>query len=144
MQTTWDGWPVATEPPIGATVAVWRERDGVRGWLVLHRGHHGPDYAGDWAWTPPAGARFPGEEIDACGRRELLEETGLVLPVEPVDVAREWALYVARAPADASITLDGEHDRFAWLPLDEACARCLPAVVAAGLRSIAQSSLSET
>jgi 8-oxo-dGTP pyrophosphatase MutT (NUDIX family) len=134
---TWDGREVAGEPPFGATVAVWRERDGVREWLVLHRAHHGRDYEGDWAWTPPSGARYPGETIHACARRELVEETGLALDPQPVHLDREWALFVVRASADADVTLDAEHDAFDWLSVDEACARCMPSAVADGLREIA-------
>lgn len=137
MQTTWDGRPVASEPPFGATVAVWRERDGAREWLLLHRAHRGPEYEGEWAWTPPAGARLPDEAVDACARRELAEETALELRIEPVDVEREWALFVAHASVDAEVMLDPEHDAFVWLTLEAACERCLPAAVADGLREIA-------
>lgn len=47
------------------------------------------------------------------------------------------ALYVARAPADAELVLDDEHDRFLWLPLEEALPLCRPPVVAEGLRNAA-------
>ena len=109
---------------------------------MLHRAHHGLDDAGEWAWTPPAGARDPGENVLACARRELVEETGLDLVPRPVEVERDWALFVAEAPAPpgAEVTLDDEHDAYAWLSLDEACARCLPAVVADGLRVAATAS----
>ena len=62
IETTWDGLPVAREKPYGASILVWRRAGAGREWLVLHRAHHGRDYAGDWGWTPPAGARLPGEE----------------------------------------------------------------------------------
>jgi len=53
------GRPVSDEPPFGATVMVFRwQSAGPRG-LLIHA-HHGPSYAGGWAWTPPAGARLPG------------------------------------------------------------------------------------
>src|SRR6266542_2869142 len=107
MERTWDGLPVAPEKPFASCVVVWR--DGTRGreYLLLHRHHEGPEYEGDWAWTPPSGARQPRETPD------------------------EVALYVARAPSDAQIVLDVEHDRFEWLPRDEAVGRCLPARVGA-------------
>jgi hypothetical protein len=35
------------------------------------------------------------------------------------------------------IVLDDEHDRYAWLTLDEAARRCLPAVVASGIEAAA-------
>ena len=131
MKTTWDGLPVSKEMPYGASVVVWRERDGKREWLVLHRAHHRPEYAGEWAWTPPSGARLPDEEIDACARRELLEETGLELECVPTGLREDWAIYVAEAPLDAQVVLDAEHDRHEWLSLEDAVLRCLPEQVAA-------------
>jgi 8-oxo-dGTP pyrophosphatase MutT (NUDIX family) len=124
---------VAADKPHGAAVAVWRERGGTREWLLLHRAHHGPDYEGDWAWTSPTGARLPGEQVDDCAARELREETGLELPLTRVG-GDEWALYVAEAPPHAEVTLDPEHDRYEWLPYEEAVDRCLPAVAAENFR----------
>ncbi len=58
--------------------------------------------AGDWAWGPPAGGRFPGEDVDACAARELLQETGLDMPVRRADVpSQDWPTYLAEAPVDA-------------------------------------------
>jgi 8-oxo-dGTP pyrophosphatase MutT (NUDIX family) len=137
--TTWDGLPVSDEPPYGATVVVYRwGRDGRVGpeILLLHRAHHGPAYDGDWAWTPPAGSRFPGEAVLACARRELREEAGLELAVRPTACgSADWALFLAEAPLGAAVSLehDREHDRYAWLPADEAVARCRPAQVAEAL-----------
>jgi 8-oxo-dGTP pyrophosphatase MutT (NUDIX family) len=135
MKTTWDGVPVAREPPFASCVVVWR--DGAVGpeFLVLHRAHFGPDFSGDWAWTPPSGARQPGEHPDAAAARELREETGLDLPlkrIEPLD--EEVALYLGEAPVGADVVLDPEHDAFRWLPLVEAASLCLPVRVAHGLR----------
>ena len=81
-RTTWDGLPVSEEKPYGITAVVFRRVCGTEV-LMLHRAHRGSDYEGEWAWTPPAGARLPGEPVDACARRELREETGLELPMEP-------------------------------------------------------------
>jgi 8-oxo-dGTP pyrophosphatase MutT (NUDIX family) len=143
LRATWDGLPVSEERPFGATVAVWRRNDGDIEWLLLHRKHHGPEYQGDWAWTPPAGARLPGEPLDECARRELLEETGLDLDFEPTGCGGDdWVVYVAEAPAGAAVELSPEHDRFEWLSLGEASARCLPAVVAAGLECAASTVVS--
>jgi 8-oxo-dGTP pyrophosphatase MutT (NUDIX family) len=135
VETTWDGLPVSKEKPFGAAVVVWRERAGEREWLVLRRRHApGPE----WKWTPPAGARLPGEQLDDCAGCELLEETGLALDPSPTPCGREdWALYAAQAPPDAVLRLDAEHDDFAWLPLDEAVARCRPQVVADGIACVA-------
>lgn len=136
-RTTWDGLPVSDDPPYGATVAVWRSGGGRRQWLLLHRAHHGPEYEGDWAWTPPSGARLPGETLAACARRELIEETGLELHCSPTPCGTaDWAVYSAEAPVDAGVVVDAEHDRFAWVELDDALALCRPAAVADGLRAV--------
>jgi 8-oxo-dGTP pyrophosphatase MutT (NUDIX family) len=121
-RTTWDGLPVADDWPHGATVVVWRRQaGGAIELLLLHRAHHGPDYAGDWAWTPPAGSRFPGEDVDVCAARELYEEAGLELTMTRFERDPEWATYVAEAPADAVVTLhDREHDHFRWVDVETA------------------------
>jgi 8-oxo-dGTP pyrophosphatase MutT (NUDIX family) len=138
METTWDGAPVARERPYASCVVVWREGAVDREFLVLHRAHYGPDFAGDWAWTPPSGARQPGEDPDVAAARELREETGLDLPLERIDSANpDIALYVAQAPRSNEVVLDPEHDAHRWLPLDAAAALCLPATVADCLRAAA-------
>lgn len=134
-RTTYDGQPIAEDPPFGVTVVVHRRVGGARELLMLHRAHHGPDFAGDWAWTAPAGSRWPGEAVDASAARELMEETGLALTLIPTDLGTaEWRLYLAEAPADAEVRLDGEHDRYAWLRPEDALACCAPALAAEPLR----------
>jgi 8-oxo-dGTP pyrophosphatase MutT (NUDIX family) len=103
-----------------------------RRWLILRRACAPADDA-DWAWGPPAGVRLAGEEIDACARRELFEETGLSLDPEPVDTSRSFALYVAECPRGAHVHMSDEHDRFRWVPLHEALRRCRPDGVKSGL-----------
>jgi 8-oxo-dGTP pyrophosphatase MutT (NUDIX family) len=141
LETTWDGLPVATERPFASVIVVWRSVRGRREFLLLHRvAPGGPGFEGDWAWTPPAGARRPGERPDEAARRELREETGLALPLLALpddSAADEVALYLAEAGADAQVVLDHEHDELVWLPLEEALAKCLPASVAGGLANAA-------
>jgi predicted metal-dependent hydrolase len=136
--TTWDDRPVAREAPYGCSVVVWRRHGGKREYLVLHRRAPGDAaYEGDWAWTPPSGARLPGESLDEAVRRELHEETGLRLPIEGTDLGRdEWAIYVAEAPSGAAIVLDAEHDRFRWVDAGEAERICLPAMVGASIGAV--------
>jgi 8-oxo-dGTP pyrophosphatase MutT (NUDIX family) len=137
MDVTWDGLPIARERPFAVAVVVWRAGRGEREFLLLHRlAPGGADYEGEWAWTPPAGARQPGEAPDAAAARELAEETGLALRLTPVPDASssdDVVLYVAEASLDSEIALDDEHDRFLWLPLAEALPKCLPPTVATGL-----------
>lgn len=139
--TTWDGRPVSPEPPHGVSIVVYRRASAGAGceFLLLHRAHNGPDYEGDWAWTPPSGARLPGEPLDACAVRELREETGLSLTPRPTDLgSAEWAVYLAEVEENAPITLDVEHDRFEWVTLDHALRRCRPAVVSDALLRVGQ------
>lgn len=136
---TWDGQPVSEEPPHGAMIVVYRCRGGQAEFLLLHRQHHGPDYEGDWAWTPPSGARFPGEAIEQCARRELAEETGLHCTIQRAAAgAVDWPVFVARVPPDTAITISAEHDRYLWLPLDQAADRLAPAAVCDSFVAVAE------
>lgn len=140
LETTWDGLPVARERPYACCVVVWRQGEQGREFLVLHRlAPGGAGYEGDWAWTPPSGARFPDETADAAAVRELREETALALELTALPDSAptpDVALYVAEAPAGAAVVLDAEHDSFLWLPLDESVRRCLPAEVGACLVNV--------
>jgi 8-oxo-dGTP pyrophosphatase MutT (NUDIX family) len=139
-ETTWDGLPVAPERPYACCVVVWREGEHGREFLVLHRlAAGGAGFEGDWAWTPPSGARQPGEAPDAAAARELREETGLMLPFASVPDApsEDIALYVAQASLDNEVVLDHEHDDFLWLTLDEAVGKCLPPEAGACLANAA-------
>lgn len=144
--TTWDARPMATEKPYGCSVVVWRLHQLRREYLILHRrAAGGPEYEGDWAWTPPSGARQPGESQDQAARRELREETGLNVPITATDLGSEqWAVYIAEAPPDAEIVLDAEHDRFLWASPEEAERLCLPAMVGASIRTVEARLSSET
>ncbi len=129
---------MAKERPYASCVVVWREGIQGREFLVLHRAHFGPDFAGDWAWTPPAGARQPGEDPATVAVRELLEETGLELRLTPIESPNpDVAYFVAEAPGKAEVAVDAEHDAHRWLPLAAAAELCLPATVADGLRAAA-------
>lgn len=135
LRRTWDGLEVAPDRPHGSTVVVRRLRpDGSAGdYLVLHRNARGPDYEGDWAWTPPAGARQPGEAVYPAALRELEEEAGMTgLAPWAVDLSGDWAIFAVDVAAEAQVRLvDPEHDRFAWVPAADARASIRPAQVAA-------------
>jgi 8-oxo-dGTP pyrophosphatase MutT (NUDIX family) len=140
--TTWDGEPISRERPHGATIVVASHAP--HGWryLLLHRGHHGPDYDGDWAWTPPSGSRKPGEDVTACAIRELCEETGLRERPRPVAAsAIDWAVFALEIPWGTQIAVDGtEHDRLEWVSYAEACLRCRPAALAASFTRACEAS----
>ena len=133
--TTWDGLRIATDEPIGSSVAARRRTsEGAVEVLVLHRSVNGPEYEGDWAWTGPAGCRQPGEAVYPAALRELAEEAGLRhLRPWAVDLSGHWALFAVDVPDDVAVDLvDPEHDRFEWLELPAVAARVLPPVVADG------------
>ena len=134
-ELTRDGLPVAADDPHGAAIIVRRpDGQGGREYLLLHRAHRGPDYDGDWAWTPPSGARLPGEPVLAGALRELGEEAGITgaAPV-PVDLSGPWAVFLAEVPAGTRVRLDAEHDQFRWVSAAQALSRCRPASATAGL-----------
>lgn len=116
---TYDGLPISTERPYGAVIVVsCTDAEVGTAYLLLHRAHHGPDFDGDWAWTPPAGSRFPDEDV-AVFRLEIDPGTPVVV--------------------------DGtEDDRLEWVSFDEACRRCRPAVVVEGLRAAQRSAARPT
>jgi 8-oxo-dGTP pyrophosphatase MutT (NUDIX family) len=134
MSETWDGKPVAADPPFGATVIVYRVTPFGTEFLILHRAHAGPDFEGDWAWTPPAGARYPSESLEDCAHRELGEETGLSGALRRLDSGpAEWAIFLVEVSDSSEVVLhDTEHDRFDWVSLSDAAARCRPERAAIG------------
>jgi 8-oxo-dGTP pyrophosphatase MutT (NUDIX family) len=135
IQTTWDGLPVAEDQPHGAMVVVRRPgHGGDPEYLMLHRAHRGPGYEGDWAWTPPSGARLPGEPVLTGAARELTEEAALTAPLIPVDLSGGWAVFAADVPAGTQVRIDPEHDRYTWLARPDAERRCRPETVLAGFR----------
>jgi ADP-ribose pyrophosphatase YjhB (NUDIX family) len=79
-----------------------------------------------------------GEAADEAAARELREETGLDLSFVRVESPNpDVAHFLAKAPADAEVELDAEHDAHRWLPLDAAVELCLPSRVGDGLRAAA-------
>jgi 8-oxo-dGTP diphosphatase len=120
------------ESEAGVAILVWRKGERGMEVLLLHRSLFPPDYAGDWAWSTPGGARDDDENPLAAATRELREETGLTLRIEPVtsEIAaslREVDVHVfaAEAATDEEIALSSEHDRYEWVtPAD--LSRCRP------------------
>ncbi|MBI4730423.1 MAG: NUDIX domain-containing protein [Acidobacteria bacterium] len=138
-ETSWDGKPIASEPPFGCTVVVYRRKGPGWEFLLLHRAHNGPQDEGDWAWTPPAGSRQPGESPDECAVRELSEEAGVSAQVRATEHGSpEWVVFRAEAGTGVEVILhDSEHDRFEWVRLDDALRKCSPPPVARAIALVA-------
>ncbi|GAA4894870.1 acetyltransferase (GNAT) family protein [Stackebrandtia albiflava] len=128
--TTWDGVAITPSAPRGNAVVVRRRHPDGHRYLILHRAVEGVHHEGLWAWTTPSGMRQPGEAVLPAATRELHEETGIAgHDLQPVDLGRGHALWLADIPSDTPIRLDAEHDRHEWVTADTAAARCLPSVV---------------
>lgn len=112
---------------------VWRTTSAGQQFLVLHDA----EIAGndDWAWRPPSGCAEADEAAEMCAARELWEETGLDLDLEPVQTSGLWPVFLAEAPHDAEVVLSHEHDHFRWLAADDAVALVKPDGVATDLRT---------
>jgi 8-oxo-dGTP pyrophosphatase MutT (NUDIX family) len=138
MDMTFDGTPRASEPPYGAAIIVYRGDAAPYEYLILHRAEQGPNFEGDWAWTPPSGARKPHESIAACVLRELEEETGISDRPRSTKLGNEeWRIFYLHVPEDIVIDLSQEHDRLRWMTAEQAAAKCLPARVGEQIRGVA-------
>jgi 8-oxo-dGTP diphosphatase len=88
--------------------------------LVVHRSPENDAY-----WHLVSGGVEEGETFAAAAGRELLEETGLVTAVEPLDASFQYdgirvESFVAEAPSGWEPTLDWEHDDYRWCTRREA------------------------
>jgi predicted NUDIX family NTP pyrophosphohydrolase len=137
-----------------AGLLLYRRRAGALEVMLVHPG--GPFWKNKdaGAWSIPKGEVDPGENLEACARRELTEETGLVVdaPLVPLTTIRQkghkvvhaWA---AEADCDVSKIVSNtfsmmwpprsgkmqefpEVDRAGWFGLAEARSKINPAQVA--------------
>jgi 8-oxo-dGTP pyrophosphatase MutT (NUDIX family) len=112
-------------------VFVIRHRGGDWRVLVLQRAADGkrPD-----SWETVYGKVEARERPEKAAQRELEEETGLTpLALYNVTVSSFYLhtsnavqmciTFAAFVPDDADVIISDEHQRYEWLPLDEACER---------------------
>lgn len=81
------------------------------------------------AWDLPGGIVEYGEDLTESLKREVCEETGVVVKdLKLLDVVgftipegEYWISigYIARVPQDTTVTPSSEHDQFAWLTREE-------------------------
>lgn len=85
------------------------------------------------AWDALSGRVRSGEQPLAAARREVREESGLEVRLDPRPVAsyvakrnRDDMMVIAyRAESESGeVTLSHEHDEFAWMTVDEFAAAC--------------------
>ncbi|HEY9248755.1 MAG TPA: NUDIX domain-containing protein [Rariglobus sp.] len=89
--------------------------------LVVRRVPTSTHFEGQWEF--PGGKTDEGEEVEHALRREVLEETGLVLRLGRVLGADEFSLpgkriavlFLEAAPTAGAVRLSEEHDAFRWV-----------------------------
>ncbi len=120
--------------PFGLAVkAVLRDEAGRS--LLVRRSRANRDSVGAWEW--PGGKCDPGEAFDSALRREVQEETGLLVEAVALAGATEFELPMVRVVLLCLETrilggvpaLSDEHDRFEWVPFREFARLDIPAHV---------------
>jgi mutator protein MutT len=100
-------------------------RDGQGRCLLLRRSPTCKAFVGTWEW--PGGKADPGESFDVAVRREVVEETGLVIEMTGVAGAfhiempqqHVAVLCLEAKPAGGLFRLSEEHDQSAWAPMPD-------------------------
>lgn len=109
--------------------------------LLLKRARGKPEGG---KWGVPAGKLEIGETALSCCRRELFEETGILLSesalsflsalyIEKQDVSYVYHMFVAKLKHPLEVVLNDEHDAFLWTSVEEA--KMMP-LMACGLEAL--------
>ncbi|MBB5191397.1 8-oxo-dGTP pyrophosphatase MutT (NUDIX family) [Silvimonas terrae] len=126
--------------PFSAHVFLYRQRPEQAREYVLFLRHPRPELTLPAFWQGVSGALESGESFAAAARREVQEETGLILehvsdvgfaqyyPIReawrdaygPTPTQVQEQVFCARIAPDAQPVLSGEHQHYQWLTLDEA------------------------
>ncbi len=117
------------------------ERAVSAGGVVLREGAAGAEVVicgrdADDVWGLPKGTLDEGESLQEAAVREVSEETGLKVEiVKKIGVVEYWFSadgvryhkwvhhYLMRSTGGRTADHDAEHDRVAWMPVDEAIVR---------------------
>ena len=94
-------------------------------WLLVRRSTQCGHFVGTWEF--PGGKVDAGETIDVAVRREVREETSLIVHLQGVAGITECdmpkihlvTIYFHTALAGGTVTLSEEHDDFAWVSPSE-------------------------
>lgn len=137
-----------------AGLLIYRTRTGAPEVLLVHPGGPFWRHKDAGAWSIPKGEPEPGEDMEACARREVAEETGLVVdaPLTPLTTIRQKGHKVVHAwavegdgdvsaitsntfstmwpPRSGKMQEFPEIDRAGWFGLEEARKKINPAQVA--------------
>ncbi len=107
---------------IAAGAVVTRNNNGRTEYLVIHRG-----YRNDWSF--PKGKADEKESIEETAKREILEETGLIVEFEKKLKSQEYKVngkekivhyWLAKNMADVNFKANDEVDELKWLNKTEA------------------------
>jgi len=103
--------------------------------LLLRRSAANRHFAGCWEW--PGGKLDPGEDFASGLHREVREEAGLEIELAALVGAMQYEMPATHVillcleahPLGTAVRLSGEHDDFAWVPLEElGCYQFTPGV----------------
>lgn len=116
--------------------------------LLLKRSQYSDRRAGEWELV--GGGVENGESPERAASREIMEETGLMVPITTQDLVFAqtralkdtgvnviWLTYVARS-SDDSVSLSEEHTDYCWVTIERALSTVMYDIQLAALRHAAE------